>query len=240
MASIQVTQRKNQHKEANEEDRVWMNIGALGTHLSIKLTEPQEPESMPIHAIGRRKTGGRTEAAGRLHNISQVKFDGLVFATRRLTSSDELAAKAKEHKRAEESKSHVKLKCEYHKSLISKTKTYQEHIANGTKTEEEMFEGLHNTEACLAFQQPYIRCTKHSAGPPGIIQIYETDDPAVSKKRWEQAADLINKRIADDGDRVMCVFNSTEFGHDMHSADGYVAYVDLHLDAHGDAMGPNQ
>ena len=52
-----------------------MNIGALGTQLSTKPTEPQAPESIPVQTLGRRKTGGRMEvAAGRLHNISQVEF----------------------------------------------------------------------------------------------------------------------------------------------------------------------
>ena len=169
-----------------------MRINALNTRLSNK-SKPQEPESVPTPAASgrnvptivipssRRKRD--TEAAGRICNIGELQYDGLMYSVRRLPTTSELADKATEYTSKEEAMPHAKCKCEYHKGVIRRTNAYKEHIANGTKTEEEMFEGLHNTEACLAFQQPYIYCTKHIDGPPGSIHIYETGDTTVSKKR---------------------------------------------------------
>ena len=48
------------------------------------------------------------------------------------------------------------------------------------------------------------------------------------------------KCIADRGDELNCVFNSVEFGFDMHACAGYVNYVDLHMNAHGDATKPSR
>ena len=127
-----------------------------------------------------------------------------MYSIRRLPSDPELAAAAKEYKSKAEAMPHAKCQCEYHKGVIRKTNAYRDHIKNKTKSEEEMFEGLHDTEACLAFQQPYIHCTKHIDGPAGIIFIYETTDTTVSKKRWEQAADSINKlRLATCSQKCM-------------------------------------
>ena len=203
-----------------------------GTGIS---TNPCRQRDVPTIVIPSSK-----QRRGRLLNIVELQYDGLVYSVRRLPSTSELAAAAKEYKSKEEAMPHAKCKCEYHKGVIRRTNAYREHITNKTKTEEEMSEGLHDTEACLAFQQPYIYCTKHIDGPPGIIQIYQTDDTTISKKRWEQAADSVNKRIADEGDRVTCVFNSLVSGFGMHAFDGDVAYAAIHMDKHGDAMDPNQ
>ena len=102
-----------------------------------------------------------------------------------------------------------------------------------------MFEGLHNTNACLAFQQPHIYCTKHPKGPDGIIYTYQTDNPTESKTRWETAANIINKIIADEGGKVTCcMFNSSELGFNMHSVEGAVTFVNGHTN--GDEMDPSQ
>ena len=133
---------------------------------------------------------------------------------------------------------HAELQCKYHQDIIRGTKAYKDHIRNETKTEEEMFEGLHSTQACLAFQQPYIRCTKHPDGPKGIIHIYQTDDPSVSKRRWEAAADAVNKAITKEGGaRVTCVFNAPD-GFSMQSVAGGVNFINAHLN--GCKLDPSQ
>ena len=119
-----------------------MSIGAIGT----KLTKPRGPGSVPLQTLGHRETVD----VRRVHNTMEVvDLDGLLHATRRLPTVEDLAAKAKGHKSRGDSKPYAKLKCGYHQGVIRRTRTYLDHITNKTKAEEEMFAGLHTTEACL-------------------------------------------------------------------------------------------
>ena len=147
--------------EGNEKDRVWMSVNALSTRLGKPLA-PILTISPPGTQTGRKGRRDPTRVMtitdpGRVLTIAErdefsLDYQGEMHAIRRLPSEYELNEAAKGYTSKEEAMPHARVQCKYHQDVIRGTKAYKDHIKNGTKTEEEMFEGLHNTQACLAFQ----------------------------------------------------------------------------------------
>lgn len=103
----------------------------------------------------------------------------------------------------EEAKKHAKEKCAFHAQMIRNSNSFK----SSDRSEQDLMESLHTTEECLAFQNQYLECSFHQGGKDAIVHIYQTNDPAESKRRWSEAAQHVRGRVTDNSGVLNCIWH---------------------------------
>ena len=121
--------------------------------------------------------------------------------------------------------------CEHHRRLIRNSAKAKSGVLSQEQIEE-AYERIHTNQCCLAWDNKLLKCTIHPGGYEKIIEIYMTNgDEAKSKKRWKEAADVINGVSAGSSTSgaINCVIQASEYGYLLSIGDFGAEYMNALL-----------
>ena len=126
---------------------------------------------------------------------------------------------------------YAKKPCEHHQRLIRNSAKAK----SGVLSQEQIDDAcarIHNNECCLAWDNKLLKCTIHPGGYEKIIEIYMTNgDEEKSKRRWKEAAEVINGVSAGSSasGAINCVIQSSEYGYLLSIGDGAAEHMNAVL-----------